>query len=85
MADVGANNDPESKETVAATHHDRPLYILGNEQAGKNIRNAPFINHTDQELQLIETLVGPHAALRLPEGRLLGAAARLLAARAARR
>jgi hypothetical protein len=58
VADVSANNDPQSKETVAATHHDRPLYILGKEQAGKNIRNAPFVNHTDQELQLIETLVG---------------------------
>ena len=58
VADVSANNDPQSKETVAATHHDRPLYILGNEAAGKNIRNAPFINHTDQELMLIETLVG---------------------------
>ena len=58
VADVTANNDPTSKETVAASHHDRPLYILANEQAGKNIRNAPFINHTDQELMLIETLVG---------------------------
>lgn len=58
IADVVANNDPTSKETVAAKHHDRPLYILGNEPAGKNIRNAPFINHTDQELMLIETLVG---------------------------
>ena len=58
VADVSANNDPQSKETVAATHHDRPLYILGKEPAGKNIRNAPFINHTDQELMLIETLVG---------------------------
>jgi hypothetical protein len=58
VADIAATNDPQSKETVAATHHDRPLYILGNEPAGKNIRNAPFINHTDQELSLIETLVG---------------------------
>jgi hypothetical protein len=58
VADVNATNDPQSKETVAATHHDRPLYILGNEPAGKNIRNAPFVNHTDQELMLIETLVG---------------------------
>ena len=58
VADIGAINDPTSKETVAAQHHDRPLYILGNEPAGKNIRNAPFINHTDQELMLIETLVG---------------------------
>ena len=58
VADVNATNDAQSKETVAATHHDRPLYILGNEPAGKNIRNAPFVNHTDQELMLIETLVG---------------------------
>ncbi|MEO5692128.1 MAG: hypothetical protein ABIQ72_03310 [Usitatibacter sp.] len=58
VADVASNNDPQSKETITASHHDRPLYILGNEQAGKNIRNGPFINHTDQELMLIETLVG---------------------------
>jgi hypothetical protein len=68
VADVAANNDPQSKETVAATHHDRPLYILGNEQAGKNIRNAPFINHTDQELMLIETLVGRTPPFVFPKG-----------------
>lgn len=58
LADVSANNDPESKDTVEAKHHDKPLYILGNEQSGKNIRRAGFINHSDQELMLIETLVG---------------------------
>jgi hypothetical protein len=31
---------------------------LGGEPEGKNIRPAPFINHTDQELMLIEALVG---------------------------
>ena len=67
VADISANNDPESKETVAATHHDRPLYILGNEQKGKNIRNAPFINHTDQELMLIETLVGRQPPFVFPK------------------
>ena len=56
--DIAANSDPESKETVTAKHHDRPLYILGKAAAGKSIRSAPFINHTDQELMLIETLVG---------------------------
>lgn len=56
--DIAASGDPESRETVASKHHDRPLYILGKAAAGKNIRNAPFINHTDQELMLIETLVG---------------------------
>jgi len=58
ISDVVANDDPTSQETVAATHHDKPLYILTGAPAGENIRAAPFINHTDQELMLIETLVG---------------------------
>jgi len=58
VADVSANEDSQSKDTVAATHHDRPLYILANEPKGRNIRKAPFVNHTDQELMLVETLVG---------------------------
>ena len=58
VAEVAATNDQQSKEIVSATHHDKPLYILADEQPGRNIRRAPFINHTDQELSLIETLVG---------------------------
>jgi hypothetical protein len=58
LADVRANEDPDSRETVAAKHHDKPLYILSGAQKGRSIRRAPFINHTDQELMLIETLVG---------------------------
>jgi hypothetical protein len=56
--EVQANDDPESREQVTASHHDRPLYIVKDGGIGKNIRNAPFVNHTDQELALIETLVG---------------------------
>jgi hypothetical protein len=67
VADVEAVKDPSSRETVAATHHDKPLYILGNEPAGKNIRNAPFINHTDAELALIETLVGRQPPFVFPK------------------
>lgn len=51
-------SDMESRTSVTATHHDRPLYILKNAERGKHIRNAPFVNHTDQELALIEALVG---------------------------
>jgi len=58
VTDIVANNDPASKETVSATHHDKPLYILAKGNAGARIRRAPFINHTDQELMLIESLVG---------------------------
>jgi hypothetical protein len=67
VADVASLADPESKDTVAASHHDRPLYVLANEPKGKNIRNAPFINHTDQELMLIETLVGRNPPFVFPK------------------
>jgi hypothetical protein len=56
--EVAASNDPKSREVITAKHHDRPVYILAKPQGGSSIRNAPFINHTDQELTLIETLVG---------------------------
>ena len=57
-ADIASAEDPSSRETVVSRQHDRPLYILTGQQAGQNIRLAPFINHTDQELMLIEALVG---------------------------
>ena len=56
--DVASKNDPTSTETVTSTHSHHPLYIVNDGGKGKNIRNAPFINHTDQELTLIEALVG---------------------------
>ena len=56
--DVAASADPASNTTVVSYHHDRPLYIVKGQAQGNNIRNAPFINHTDQELTLIEALVG---------------------------
>lgn len=57
-ADIGSRDDPSSRQTVQAAHHDRPLYVASDGPAGQRVRNAPFINHTDQELMLIETLVG---------------------------
>lgn len=56
--EVQATDDPSSRESITATHHDRPVYVVKDGGAGNNIRNAGFINHTDQELALIETLVG---------------------------
>jgi hypothetical protein len=55
--EVGSVADPSVKETVTATQHDRPVYIT-KEGGKKAIVNAPFINHTDLELALIESLVG---------------------------
>lgn len=57
--DVIAKDDPQSRTTVVSTHHDRPLFInAGKKSAGNSIRNAPFVNHTDQELAVIETIAG---------------------------
>jgi hypothetical protein len=55
--DIMANKGGDQL-TVAASHHDQPVYILGDNESGKGIRKAPFINHTDQELMMLETLVG---------------------------
>jgi len=58
ITDVSAAKDRSSRETIESRHHDKPVYILAKEAAGRNIRPAPMINHTDQELMLVETLVG---------------------------
>ena len=58
IVDLTAVADKTSRETIAATHHDKPRYISASGSAGKHIRHAPFINHTDQELMLIEEIVG---------------------------
>jgi hypothetical protein len=43
---------------VISKHHDQPLYVLPSAANGELIVAAPFINHTDTELALIEELVG---------------------------
>lgn len=72
ITEVTAANDPASRVTVRATHHNRPLYILGKAAAGRSIRDAPFINHTDQELALIEALVGRTPPFVFPRNNYLG-------------
>jgi hypothetical protein len=56
--DIQAIHDVQSTKTVKARHHDEPVYVVAKAPEGRSIRPAPFINHTDQELMLIETLVG---------------------------
>lgn len=54
---IASNNNPGVQREVIAKHHDQPLYVT-HSSSGKVIRPAPFINHTDTELALIEELVG---------------------------
>ena len=67
VTDVASSADPESRDTISATHHDRPVYVVNDAPRGKRIRNAPFINHTDQELALIEALVGREPPFVFPK------------------
>ncbi len=54
---IASQDQPDVWEEVMTRHHDNPLYILRG-KTGDVIRSAPFINHTDTELALIEELVG---------------------------
>jgi hypothetical protein len=66
--DLFSNDDPTSRASISAKQHDRPVYVAREGAAGERIRNAPFVNHTDQELALIEALVGREPPFVFPRG-----------------
>lgn len=55
--EIAAADDANVTERIASRHHDAPRYVL-KPGAAKRIQPAPFINHSDLELTLIESLVG---------------------------
>ncbi len=55
--DIAAADDPAVTERIVSRHHDAPRYVL-KAGAARRIQPAPFINHSDLELTLIEALVG---------------------------
>jgi hypothetical protein len=63
ITELGAAGDPQSRDTVDAGYHE-PRYILHDAPAGQRIRKAGFRNHSDEELTLIESLVGRTPAFR---------------------
>ena len=52
------NADLNDSELITATHHDAPKYITDKQIRGTAIRPAPFKNHTDAELKILEAIVG---------------------------
>jgi hypothetical protein len=56
-AELSAPLFPSAYEKVITRHHDQPRYILG-KNAGRPFLRAPVINHTDEELTMLEALVG---------------------------
>lgn len=66
LAELQAAGDPAQHETIKTRHHDSPRYILDASAGNMRIRPAPFKNHTDEELQIIEALVGRVPPFVLP-------------------
>jgi len=56
--DIAAADDPAVTEKIVSVHHDAPRYVLAKPDRGRRIVPAPFKNHDDLELMLIESLVG---------------------------
>ena len=55
---IASADDLNDSTTVTAQHHDQPKYITKDPKKGSRIRKAPFKNHTDPELKMLEALVG---------------------------
>jgi hypothetical protein len=49
---------PQEAESYTTTHHDKPMYVLNDMKMAKMMVPADVINHTDEELTLLEGLVG---------------------------
>ncbi len=65
-SEVRAVADMQVTESVVSEHHDRPLYVLPKAEGGKLIRSAPFVDHTDMELALIEAVAGRATPFNFP-------------------
>ncbi|MFT5504574.1 MAG: hypothetical protein ACI8XC_002291 [Gammaproteobacteria bacterium] len=61
---LSSNQDPNESQILTATHHDVPKYISSKSGGKSYIQEAPVKNHGDDELKLLETIVGRE----LPEG-----------------
>lgn len=49
---------PQERESYSTTHHDKPMYIHNDLTMPKRMVAAGVINHSDDELKLLESLVG---------------------------
>lgn len=57
VADLSARADPQVRETVRTVHHESPRWFRRGADGRPVIEPAPVINHTDDELILLESLV----------------------------
>lgn len=58
QVNLASNQNPDDSELITTTNHDLPRYISNKPVKGSHIRSAPVINHSNEELKLLETIVG---------------------------
>jgi|GEM_PF-107270 len=58
VADLMDAKDGRVLETVTTTHHESPRYITGGKDGAMTTQAAGVINHTDEELVMLEALQG---------------------------
>ena len=56
-AELGSPFDPSARETVRTKHHEQPRYLMA-KSSPQMLMQAPVVNHTDEELRLLEGLLG---------------------------
>jgi hypothetical protein len=56
--DLTPKTAPQEAETYSTTHHDKPMYVYNDMKMPKMMVPAGVINHSDDELNLLESLVG---------------------------
>jgi hypothetical protein len=48
----------KAREEIRTTHHESPRYVYANRAPEAAMTSAPMINHTDDELTMLEALLG---------------------------
>ena len=56
-AELGSAFDPSARETVRTQHHEQPRYLMA-KSSPQMLMQAPVVNHTDEELRMLEGLLG---------------------------
>lgn len=57
-ADITPTVAPQERITIHTRHHEHPMYIHADPHMPTSMVPAEVINHTDAELELVESLVG---------------------------
>ena len=55
-AELGSAFDPSARETVRTKRHEQPRYLMA-KSSPQMLMQAPVLNHTDEELRVLEKLL----------------------------